>query len=183
MPPDTVPVNPTPTPTPGTGNVPYYGEWIITYTSDVGTSFVHALQITTDVSTANLRNAGGGLQELCNEAGRDNCGGSNAAGFGVIGDLVLDDGTAPLSLGIFTQYGSEDPVLKLLTIDPIVMQTNAQGQQTFTARSAWVLPNDDIALGSITGTNIGTPRTLNSVNPLAAKPALSVLRQTLKRFR
>ncbi len=101
----------------------------------------------------------------------------------MIGELVLDDGSAPLSLGIFTQYGSEDPVLKLLTIDPIVMQTNAQGQQTFTTSSAWVLSNDDFALGTITATNIGNPRTLRSIDPFAVTPQLSVMKQAAKALR
>lgn len=167
------PIIPVPTPTPDPlpnpptdSDVPYYGEWIVTYTSEYGVSFVHALQVTTDVSTEGLQNAGGGLQEFCTGGSGDECEGEYGSGLGFIGNLVLDDGTAPLTLAIATSYDGETPEVKLLTLDDIQMQTNSEGRQTFTVTAGWQLSTGDLDFGSITATNVGSPR---SLSPLAVK--------------
>ncbi len=189
-PPDTTPVpvppviTPVPTPIPPeqpTTDVPYYGEWIVTYTSEYDVSFVHALQITTNVSDEGLLNAGGGLQELCTEGGADICGGTYGSGFGFMGELVLDDGTSPLSMGIFTQYDNEAPELKIFTLEPIVFETNGQGQQTFTADAAWALSSNDLDFGTIVATRLGEPRTLDPLQLKRASLGEAQLRQRLSR--
>lgn len=189
VPPSTPGTGPVPTPgTPTTppptnSSVPYYGEWIVTYTSDYDVTFVHALQVTTDVSSATLRNAGGGLQEFCTGGVSGNeCEGIYGSGIGFIGELVLDDGTAPLSLAIATSYGGESPELKIATLEPIQIQTNAQGQQTFTTRGGWALSTGTIDTGTITATNIGTPKMLEPLTKQRLKQSIKAFEETLRSF-
>jgi hypothetical protein len=174
-----IPISPEPPEQP-VSDVPYYGEWIIDYTSDVGVSFRHALQVTTDVSDEGLLNAGGGLQEFCTggDIDEDVCEGVYGSGFGFIGELVLDDGTQPLSMAIATQYGFDDPELKIFTVDEIVLTKDGEGRDTFTTRAAWVLNIGDLAPGTITATKVGPPRTLD---PLVTDGLGGVLRD-FRRF-
>ncbi len=164
---------PTPTPTPPDSEVPYYGEWEVVFTADSGVSFVHSLNITQPTPGTGVQNGGFGLQRLCIGDGFNPCDEESTfpSGFGFIGNLELDDGTAPLSLGISTLYDiNEDAELKIFSIEALTATTNSQGQQVLEGDAAWLFEastSDDGTTGTITATNVGPPMQLDPINRVA----------------
>lgn len=166
--PPTTPV-PTPTPTPPDSDIPYYGEWRVLFVTDSGVDFTHSLHITERATFEGLEDGGYGRQFLCTEDTADPCDNSQtfSGGFGFIGDLVLDDGTAPLSISISTQYdASETPELKIFSTEALTVTTNSAGQQVLEADGLWLFSGDssDSSTGTITATNVGPPRTLDPIS-------------------
>jgi hypothetical protein len=162
-----VPVVPQPPENPDSG-IPYYGEWIVTYTSDLGTSFIHSLNITQAAPTGGWENGGFGLQALCLDE-ETPCRGSadsTASGVGYIGDFEEADGVTILDLTIFTQYGPDDPgEVKVFADESLTIGTDEQGRQTLQGDAVWVLVSgSDYADGSIYAVNIGPPRTLSGLS-------------------
>lgn len=121
----TVTVSGTSEPQPPTSDVPYYGRWIVTFRSDVGTSFIHELDIDTASTTSTL-DGGVGEQTLCldDEDSTPCDDDSSASGTGFIGNLSLDDGSAPLTLAIFSDLSGASK-LKLLTIGDAQLGTDS----------------------------------------------------------
>ncbi len=158
-----VPPVPPEEPTPPTTDVPYYGEWIVTYTSDTGVSFIHSLNITEDAPPEGWANGGFGLHTLCLDEVTP-CRRSSdefASGFGYIGNYEYEDGTAPLDLTLFTQYDPEDePVLKITTFEGLNLETDAEGRQTLEGSAVWALGDGTYDDGTIYAVNIGEPRFL-----------------------
>ncbi len=175
---------PTPTPTPPTSDVPYYGEWRVIFTADSGVGFTHTLNIT-ETAPGPLINGGYGLQHLCIGDGADPCEGqpNYASGFGFIGNLPLDNGTTPLSLAISTQYdASDDPELKIFSVEDMSLTTDSQGRQVLRGDAAWLYhsnTSDDGTTGTIVATNIGAPLILTSTQT----PSVNSLSKEYKQFR
>lgn len=167
---------PEPVPAPGTDPVPgiaYEGEWLVTFTPVEGDAFTHALQVTADVSTEGLDNAGGGLQERCAES----CDGAQAGGFGFMGDLVRSDGTAALTLAIFAQTpAAKSTALEVYTVEPITLMTNEAGQATFTAAADWAVQDAEVITGTMTATNVGEARALEGFGLINMGQAVEMLR-------
>ena len=175
---------PTPIPDPPASDAPYYGEWRVVFTADSGVGFTHSLNIT-DSAPAPLQNGGYGLQHLCIGDEADPCAGQSdfASGFGFIGNLPLDDGTAPLSLAISTQYqASDQPELKIFSIEDLSVTTDSEGRQVLRGDAAWLYnanTSDDGTTGTIVATNIGAPLILNSTQTYSVND----LSKEYKRFR
>lgn len=157
---------------PPTNEVPFYGQWLVTFTSDNGTSFAHSLNIT-DVppSGSNLQNGGFGLQTLCTDE-LNSCvdveSGDFASGFGFIGDLPLDDGSAPLTIAIFTQFSSsEEAELKLLNNGDATLTTDSEGNQLLLDDATWYLSGEPFAEGTIRALRIGDPLILDASSTLS----------------
>lgn len=148
---------------PPTGDIPYYGEWIVTYTSDTGVSFIHSLNITEASSGTGWKNGGFGLQTLCLDEVTP-CRGyadGSASGFGFIGNFEYDDGSAPLDISLYTQYDPrDDPELKVSTFDGLNVGTDGQGRRTIQGPAVWFLSGGDQDDGYIYAVNIGEPRFL-----------------------
>lgn len=157
---------PAPTPNPNTpiSEVPYYGRWIVTYTSDVGTSFIHELNISTRSVAPNLNNGGFGDQTLClDDEDSTPCDDDRFAnGTGFIGELELPNGTAPLTLAVFDDVTGSSK-LKLLTLGGATLGRDPQGRQTLQGAANWYFTTSDtVAEGTLTAVNVGTPRDLDA---------------------
>lgn len=156
---------------PPTSDVPYYGEWIVTYTSDTGVSFIHSLNITEPAPPSGWQDGGYGLDTLCLDQVTP-CRGElddSASGFGYIGNFELDDGTAPLDLSIFTQYNPEDEAdLKIFTVGGLSLESDAQGRQTLEGSAVWSLSDGNFDEGTIYAVNIGAPRFLAQSSSVSA---------------
>lgn len=151
---------------PPTSGVPYYGRWIVTFTSDLGTSFIHELDIDQASTTDTLR-GGRGKQRLClDDEDSTPCDDDPpyARGTGFIGNLTLNDGSAPLTLAIFSDLSGESE-LKLLTVGDAQLGMDSQGRQTLNDTAIWYLSDDSQSRGTISAVNVGAPRTLSGVVP------------------
>lgn len=156
---------------PPVSDVPYYGEWIVTYTSDTGVSFIHSLNITEAAPAGGWENGGYGLQTLCLDEATPCRGAADdlASGYGYIGNFTLSDGTAPLDMTLFTQYEPEDePELKITTSGGLSVGTDAQGRQTLSGSARWALSDDSFDNGAIYAVNIGAPRSLTGLGVFSA---------------
>lgn len=151
---------------PPTSEVPYYGEWIVTFTSDSGVSFIHSLNITEAAPAGGWENGGYGLQTLCLDEVTP-CRGAGdelASGFGYIGNFELEDGSAPLDLSLFTQFDRADEIeLKITTLGGLNPGTDSQGRQTLEGSALWFLSSGGSSDGSIYAVNIGAPRSLSGL--------------------
>lgn len=174
---------PTPTPIPNpppTSDVPYYGRWIVTFVSETGVSFIHELNITTR-STSTLLDGGNGTQTLClDDEDSTPCDDDRfSSGTGFIGDLTLDNGTAPLTLAIFSDLTGPSE-LKLLTTGDATLGTDSQGRQTLADAAIWIQVGGNRRDGTLAAVNVGAPRDLDAaqldataVTPLADKVRLA----------
>ncbi len=173
---DPTPTTPTdPAPTPPDTSIPYAGEWLVTFTSTDGGTFTHALEVTANMSTDGLGNAGGGLQQSCAET----CSATEASGFGFVGDLLLSDGTTVRALALFAQTSEPgSTALEAYTVQPITLTTNEAGQTTFTATAAWEDPNDGTVEGMMTATHVGEAKSLGGFGLINIDEAVEMLRQT-----
>lgn len=172
---------------PPTSDVPFYGQWLVTFTSDNGTSFAHTLNITDrPPSGSNLQNGGFGLQTLCTDE-LNSCtdveSGDFASGFGFIGDLPLDDGSEPLTIAIFTQYSpSDEAELKLLNNGDATLTTDSEGNQLLTDDATWYLSDQPFAQGTIRALRVGDPLVLDpSTTASATAEAVNEARQLLSK--
>lgn len=172
---------------PPTGEVPFYGQWLVTFTSDNGTSFAHSLNITDPPSSgSNLQNGGFGLQTLCTDE-LNSCvdveSGDFASGFGFIGDLPLDDGSTPLTIAIFTQFSSsEEAELKLLNDGDATLTTDSEGNQLLLDDATWYLSGEPFAEGTIRALRIGDPLILDASSTSAMEAeAVGEVKQLLGR--
>ena len=172
---------------PPTNDVPFYGQWLVTFTSDSGVSFAHSLNITDlPASGSNVQNGGFGLQRLCIDE-LDSCtdveSGDPASGFGFIGNLPIDDGSVPLTIAIFTQFSPSDEAdLKLVTTEDVTVTTNSEGSQLLLGDASWLKNDELIAEGTIRALRIGDPLILDgsSVAPTTIS-ATSEVKQFLDR--
>ena len=164
------PVTPLPPtdPTPPTSDLPYYGEWIVTFTTDSGVSFFHSLNITEAAPAGGWENGGYGLQTLCLDEATPCRGASDysSSGYGYIGNFELSDGSAPLDMTLFTQYDPEDESeLKITTSGSgLTLSSDAQGRETLEGSAVWFYSGDSGSSdGSIYAVNIGAPRSLSGL--------------------
>lgn len=150
-------------------------------------SFVHSLNITDPLSNGSVENGGSRSQRLCIGDGFNPCDEESdfPSGFGFIGNLVLNDGTAPLSLSITPLYNtSEEPELKIFSIEELTQSTNSQGQQVLEGDAIWLYmanTSDDGATGTITAVNVGAPNFLEPISGFSVEQATREHREHLTR--
>jgi len=168
----TPPIDPAPPEAPS--NIPYYGEWVVTYTdAATDTQLIYSLNITEEaIPDAGLENGGVGLGMKCTD---DTCNyqeGSAATAFGFIGNLQLDDGTAPLVVSTFDWApNAEDVILVFYGEDTDnAVSTDAQGRQILEGFGSWEVSPGDFRNGRVTAVRIGEPRILNNPQPVDEPP-------------
>lgn len=173
--PPTIPVPPTtpappttPTP-PGDPNAVPAGEWLVTYTSSENSSdtFTYALNVTDGSGTADL-DGGTGFAIACQS--NTLCeyeDGASTTGFGLIGNLEISPGNAPLTVGIL----DEDVELFYYADDTNnAVGTDAQGRQVIEGLGAWESSPEQYTAGLVTATRIGDARTLQPAPTTPEEP-------------
>lgn len=154
---------------PPTSEVPFYGQWLVTFTSDLGTTFAHTLNITdSPPSGSNLQNGGFGLHTLCTDefnSCTDVEPGDSASGFGFIGDLPLDNGSAPLTIAIFTQFSlADEAFLKIVNTGDATETTDSLGNQLLLDDAVWYDGDELVAEGTMRALRVGDPITLEETS-------------------
>lgn len=149
--------------------VPYAGEWLVTYTSSENSSdtFTYALNVTDGSGTADL-DGGTGFAIACQS--NTLCeyeDGASTTGFGLIGNLEISPGNAPLTVGILDEgvelfYYADDT--------NNAVGADAQGRQVIEGLGAWESSPEQYTAGLVTATRIGDARTLQPAPTTPEEP-------------
>lgn len=165
-------------------SVAYYGQWIVSFTTDSGVRFYHVLNISSPVpSELEVTDGGYGYQALCISESvpcYDVNPGDLAGGVGFIGEAKRGEEAKVLTVALYEQYPSDAAsYLKVVSTNEPTVSSNDEGDTVITASGMWFgEPSVDFsAEGTIVATHKGDPSTLTTsatmIFPSGGLPALA----------